>query len=91
MFKLADIEAKLIEQRNSLMRLINEFEALKKRYVSFCCSSEQTILLTQFHKPDDKISAHTKDCLATVKFAIDSTLAKAASIDNKAIVKALLE
>lgn len=34
MFKLADIEAKLIEQRNLLIRLMDDFENLKKRYVS---------------------------------------------------------
>ncbi|KAH0583212.1 hypothetical protein J132_06301 [Termitomyces sp. J132] len=73
MFKLADIEAKLIEQRTRLIGLTNEFESLRKRY------------------PEDKIAANTKDRLTTVKLAIDATLAKAASIDNRAVVKALLE
>ncbi|KAG6872387.1 hypothetical protein C0995_010139 [Termitomyces sp. Mi166 len=91
MFKLADIEAKLIEQRNLLSGLMNEFENLKKRYVSVCSSSRETTALTKPNKPDNKISANTKDRLTTVKFAIDATLAKAASIDNQAVVKALLE
>ncbi|KAG5350048.1 hypothetical protein C0989_000476 [Termitomyces sp. Mn162] len=86
MFKLADIEAKLIEQRTRLIGLTNEFENLKKRY-----SSGEAIILTKGHKPEDKIAANTKDRLTTVKLAIDATLAKAASIDNRAVVKALLE